>query len=133
MAPVIPCYASENSLLRSRREFGSKPLLQRRLFGRLRRRSAPILQNSLLFSLLAGNFRPETGSLETASSASQSPWLGLLAVGSENPRHSAPLLPETEPETVAAGGFGTAKYETSPSPNWRVRTGFFARILQPNT
>ena len=25
--PVIPCYASENSLLRVRREFASKPLL----------------------------------------------------------------------------------------------------------
>src|ERR1700730_7691277 len=55
MAPVIPCYASENSLLRSRREFASKPLLQRRVFQRRRPRSAPILQNSLLFSLLAGN------------------------------------------------------------------------------
>src|ERR1700680_2189944 len=92
MAPVIPCYASENSLLRSRREFASEPLLQRRVFRRRRRRSAPILQNSLLFSLLAGNSRPETGSLETAPSASQSPWLRLLAVGSEKPRHSAPLL-----------------------------------------
>src|SRR3984893_9061418 len=92
MAPVFPCYASENSLLRVRREFASKPLLQRGLFRQRRRRSAPILQNSLLFSLLAGNFRPETGSLETGSSASQSPWLGLLAVGSEKPRHSAPLL-----------------------------------------
>src|ERR1700680_2984311 len=70
MAPVIPCYASENSLLRSRREFASNPLLQRRVFRRRRRRSAPILQNSLLFSLLAGNSRPETGSLETAPSAS---------------------------------------------------------------
>src|ERR1700737_2921129 len=70
MAPVIPCYASENSLLRSRREFASKPFLQRRVFRRRRRRSAPILQNSLLFSLLAGNSRPETGSLETAPSAS---------------------------------------------------------------
>src|ERR1700732_4233058 len=69
MAPVIPCFASENSLLRSRREFASKPLLQRRVFRRRRRRSAPILQNSLLFSLLAGNSRPETGSLETAPSA----------------------------------------------------------------
>jgi hypothetical protein len=48
MAPVFPCYASENSLLRSRREFASKPLLQRRVFRRRRRRSAPILQNSLL-------------------------------------------------------------------------------------
>src|ERR1700680_2246574 len=27
MAPVFPCYASENSLLRSRREFASKPLV----------------------------------------------------------------------------------------------------------
>ena len=27
MAPVFPCYASENSLLRVRREFSSKPLL----------------------------------------------------------------------------------------------------------
>src|ERR1700730_2325937 len=61
MAPVIPCYASENSLLRSRREFASKPLLQRRVFRRRRRRSAPILQNSLLFSLLAGNSRPRDG------------------------------------------------------------------------
>src|ERR1700693_502465 len=92
MAPVFPCYASENSLLRARRELASKPLLQRCVFRRRSRRSAPILQNSLLFSLLAGNFRPETGSLETAPSASQSPWLRLLAVGSEKPRHSAPLL-----------------------------------------
>src|SRR5229473_7240871 len=53
-------------------EFASKPLLQRRVFRRRRRRSVPILQNSLLFSLLPGNFRPETGSLETGSSASQS-------------------------------------------------------------
>jgi hypothetical protein len=38
------------------------------------------LQNSLLFSLLAGNFRPETGSPETASSSAkdQPHRLGLL-------------------------------------------------------
>src|SRR5882762_9960582 len=54
MAPVFPCYAAENSLLRVSREFSPKPLLQRGLFRRLRRRSAPILRYSLLFSLLAG-------------------------------------------------------------------------------
>src|SRR6266498_2632836 len=28
MSPVFPCYASENSLLRARREFASKPVLR---------------------------------------------------------------------------------------------------------
>src|ERR1700730_1190551 len=90
MAPVFPCYASENSLLRSRREFASKPLLQRRVFRRRRRRSAPILQKSLLFSLLAGNFRPETGSLETAPSATPKNRMSP-SVGWRELRHLLPL------------------------------------------
>src|ERR1700737_693724 len=126
MAPVIPCYASENSLLRSRREFASKPFLQRRVFRRRRRRSAPILQNSLLFSLLAGNSRPETGSLETASSASQSPWLRLLAVGSEKPRHSAPLSPALLDRGSERPAYSTTSSTRARIDCWIVRPSALA-------
>src|SRR5205085_3519634 len=50
-------HAQTESICRARpsaplTEFASKPLLQRGFFRRMRRRSAPISRNSLLFSLL---------------------------------------------------------------------------------
>jgi hypothetical protein len=66
MAPVFPCYASENSLLRVRREFASKPLLQRR---------APIGSDFVKFPVIfpvSREFGVETGSLETGSTANGS-------------------------------------------------------------
>ena len=86
-------FFENNSLLwlqkfpvRLRREFVCKPL------NRMRRLDAKItaegrnLQNSLLFSLLAGKSRAETGSQRTASSASQSLFLRGFMVLTPNAR-----------------------------------------------
>src|ERR1700730_3641326 len=87
MAPVIPCYASENSLLRSRREFASKPLLQRRVFRRRRRRSARFCKIPCYL-------------LETGSSATPKNRLPLSIAGSpiggDHPRFvlSTPIGPD---------------------------------------
>jgi hypothetical protein len=51
------------------REFASEALQQRRYLESLARPEAANLQNSLFFSLFAGNLTAETGSTATASAA----------------------------------------------------------------
>src|SRR6516164_5878978 len=55
-----------------RREFCCKPLNSLADWARKSAQEAGILQNSLFFSLLAGNFEVETGSIRAASTARQS-------------------------------------------------------------
>jgi hypothetical protein len=54
------------------REFCCKPLNSLADWARKSAQEARILQNSLFFSLLAGNFEVETGSIRAASTATQS-------------------------------------------------------------
>jgi hypothetical protein len=58
-----------------RREFCCKPLNSLADWARKSAQEARILQNSLFFSLLAGNFEVETGSIRAASPATQ--WVSM--------------------------------------------------------
>ena len=58
-----------------RREFCCKPLNSLADWARKSAQEARILQNSLFFSLLAGNFEVETGSIRAASTATQ--WVSM--------------------------------------------------------
>jgi hypothetical protein len=87
---------------RRRREFGYDGRAILDFFAARDGPFQPKIAKFPVFSLFNREFGAETGSLETASSASQSPWLRLLAAGSEKPRHSAPLYKELVAKMQAA-------------------------------
>src|SRR5207302_9070632 len=55
----------------------------------------------------------------------------FLPSAPKNPGTPRLSQPETEPDTVAAGGFAAAKYDSSPSANWRFGMGLSARRRKP--